>query len=106
MNGLYPPSLDGEVVRSMKTAGFKTLNLSLGSTSSEQLKRFNRSDVRSAFERALQLAEDYELGAVGYVICAAPFQRVEDSLQIFFIWPDEGSGRRVCLLSGTGQQGF
>jgi anaerobic magnesium-protoporphyrin IX monomethyl ester cyclase len=80
MNGLYPPSLDEEVIRAMQTAGFRTLNLSLGSSSTEQLKRFNRSDVRAAFDRALKLAEDYGLNAVGYVICAAPFQRAGDSI--------------------------
>jgi radical SAM superfamily enzyme YgiQ (UPF0313 family) len=80
MNGLYPPSLDEEVIHSMQAAGFRTLNLSLGSTSTEQLQRFNRSDVRAAFERALKLAEDYGLNAVGYVICAAPFQGAEDSV--------------------------
>jgi radical SAM superfamily enzyme YgiQ (UPF0313 family) len=81
MNGLYPPSLDAEVVRAMKTAGFKTLNLSLGSTCRQQLKRFNRADVRADFDRALDLAECHDLGAVGYVIGAAPFQRVEDSIE-------------------------
>jgi radical SAM superfamily enzyme YgiQ (UPF0313 family) len=80
MNGLYPPSLDEEVIHAMKAAGFRTLNLSLGSTSAEQLKRFGRSDVRAAFDRALKLAADYDLNAVGYVICAAPFQRAEGSI--------------------------
>jgi len=80
MNGLYPPSLDEEVIHSMQAAGFRTLNLSLGSTSTEQLKRFNRSDVRPAFDRALKLAEDCGLNAVGYVICAAPFQSAHDSI--------------------------
>ena len=80
MNGLYPPSLDEEAIRSMQAAGFRTLNLSLGSTSSEQLKRFNRSDVRPAFDRALKLAENCGLNAVGYVICAAPFQSAQDSI--------------------------
>jgi hypothetical protein len=80
MNGLYPPSLDEEVVRRMKVAGFKTLNLSLGSTSGAQLERFNRSDVRDSFDRALVHAEYYGLNAVGYVICAAPFQRATDSI--------------------------
>jgi hypothetical protein len=36
--------------------------------------------VSFAFDRALKLAERYDLAAVGYVICAAPFQRLEDSL--------------------------
>ena len=80
MNGLYPPSLDEEVIRNMQAAGFRSLNLSLGSTSTEQLERFNRPDVRGAFDQALELAEDNGLNAVGYVICAAPFQSAEDSI--------------------------
>ncbi len=80
MNGLYPPSLDEGVIRAMQAAGFRTLNLSLGSASAEQLKRFGRSDVRAAFDRALKSAEDFGLNAVGYVICAAPFQSAEDSI--------------------------
>jgi hypothetical protein len=80
MNGLYPPSLNGEVIRLMKDAGFKTLNLSLGSTSGEQLLRFNRSDVRQSFDRALEDAEALGLKAVGYVICGAPFQKARDSI--------------------------
>lgn len=80
MNGLYPPSLDEELIMAMKSAGFKTINLSLGSASTAQLKRFNRPDVRDAFDRALKLAEDYSLDAVGYVISAAPFQQASDSI--------------------------
>jgi radical SAM superfamily enzyme YgiQ (UPF0313 family) len=80
MNGLYPPSLDEEVIRAMRDAGFKTLNLSLGSSSKEQLERFNRADVRPDFDRVLNLAEKFGLNAVGYVICAAPFQSAEDSI--------------------------
>jgi len=80
MNGLYPPSLDEEVIRAMQSAGFKTLNLSVGSTSREQLLRFNRTDVRDAFNRALDIAELYRLNAVGYIICGAPFQNAQDSI--------------------------
>ena len=56
MNGLYPPSLDEDVIKSMKAAGFKTLNLALASISKKQLKRFQRSDVRVACDRALNLS--------------------------------------------------
>ena len=80
MNGLYPPSLDEEVIQAMKSAGFKTLNLSVGSTSKEQLARFNRADVGDSFNRALDLAEEYHLNAVGYIICGAPFQKAQDSI--------------------------
>jgi radical SAM superfamily enzyme YgiQ (UPF0313 family) len=81
MNGLFPPSLDREVVQAMKAAGFKTLNLSLGSVSKTQLKRFHRPDVTEAFEKALSLAEGSGLDAVGYIIIGAPYQSAETSLK-------------------------
>jgi radical SAM superfamily enzyme YgiQ (UPF0313 family) len=80
MNGLLPSSLDEQVIAAMQAAGFRTLNLSLGTTSNAQLKRFQRPDVREEFERALVLAETYGLKAVGYIIIAAPFQKAIDSL--------------------------
>lgn len=80
MNGLLPTSIDDELVCAMQAAGFRTLNLSLGSTSRAQLERFNRPDVVEAFDNTLQLAEKYDLNAVGYVIVGAPFQSAEDSL--------------------------
>jgi radical SAM superfamily enzyme YgiQ (UPF0313 family) len=86
MNGLYPPTLDDAVVAAMKTAGFNTLNLSLGSACPDQLKRFNRPDVRKAFIQALALAEKHGMEAVGYIIVGAPGQRAGDSLDdLFFL---------------------
>ena len=80
MNGLLPSSLDRQVVDRMQQAGFDTLNLSLGASNDEQLRRFRRPDLRTAFDHALGLAETFGLGAVGYVIAGAPFQRPRDSL--------------------------
>jgi len=80
MNGLFPASLDRDMIFAMKAAGFKTLNLSLGTTSPAQLKRFHRPDMQSAFENALELAESCGLNAVGYIIVAAPFQNPMDSV--------------------------
>ena len=84
MNGLFPPTLTETVVGAMKMAGFKTLNLSLGSADSRQLKRFNRPDVRAAFDRALDHTRREGLSAVGYIIVGAPDQdplrSVEDLL--------------------------
>ena len=74
MNGLFPPTLTASVVHAMQMAGFKTLNLSLGSADSGQLKRFNRPDVRDAFDRALDFAQEEGLSAVGYIIVGAPDQ--------------------------------
>ena len=81
MNGLFPPSLDEDVISLMKSAGFKALNLSLGSTCPEQLKRFSRPDVRSAFEHAVDLAGKYGMECVSYIIAAAPGQSAKDSLK-------------------------
>ncbi len=80
MNGLFPSSLDEDVICLMKEAGFKSLNLSLGSFSADQLERFNRPDVRKSFDKALFFAEKYHLQAVGYIIAGAPYQKPEDSI--------------------------
>jgi radical SAM superfamily enzyme YgiQ (UPF0313 family) len=74
MNGLYPPSLDAEMLVLMKQAGFKALNLSLCTLSSGQLKRFSRPDVSPAFDRVLGTAAELGLDAVGYIIVGAPGQ--------------------------------
>ncbi|MDM8556268.1 radical SAM protein, partial [Desulfococcaceae bacterium HSG7] len=74
MNGLFPPSLDKDVIQAMQTAGFKTLNLGLCTTDKAQLHRFQRPDVSAASDRALNLAEDYDMQAVAYIIAGAPYQ--------------------------------
>lgn len=80
MNGLYPPALDDAMVQAMRTAGFKTLNLALGAIAADQLKRFNRKDVRRSFEAVLHAAGRCGMTAVGYIIVGAPDQSAEDSL--------------------------
>jgi radical SAM superfamily enzyme YgiQ (UPF0313 family) len=80
MNGLYPPSLDEEIIYAMQKAGFKLLNLSLCSTSKAHLERFQRTDVTHAFDNALFFAGKFGLEAVGYVIAGGPFQSAEDSI--------------------------
>jgi anaerobic magnesium-protoporphyrin IX monomethyl ester cyclase len=80
MNGLFPPSLDDDVVGAMAESGFRTLNLSLGSASAAQLRRFQRPQVVDAFERALDLALKYRLQAVGYIIAGAPDQTAVSSV--------------------------
>ncbi len=74
MNGIFPPSLDEEMIYKMKASGFKTLNLSLGSTSSAQLERFSRPDVRDSLEQAVSVAERIGLDSVCYIIAGAPGQ--------------------------------
>ena len=81
MNGLFPPSLDEQVISAMKKTGFKTLNLSLGSTSKMQLAKFQRPDVTKAFENALVLAKRYCLETVSYLIAGAFDQDATQSLK-------------------------
>jgi radical SAM superfamily enzyme YgiQ (UPF0313 family) len=80
MNGLYPLSLDEEIIYALQKAGFKTLNLSLCSTSKVALDRFERTDVTRAFSSALHWAEKWGLEAVGYIIAGGPFQNAGDSI--------------------------
>jgi hypothetical protein len=80
MNGLFPLSLDRDMIQAMAETGFKTLNLSVGSMSAAQLKRFQRPDVRAAHDRALDWAKQQGLACVSYLIAAAPGQHAFDSL--------------------------
>ncbi|PIE61375.1 MAG: B12-binding domain-containing radical SAM protein [Desulfobacterales bacterium] len=80
MNGLFPPSLDKEILTAMKAAGFKTLNLSVGSFCASQLKRFKRPDVRDAHDRVLDMAKDLDMACVSYLLGAAPGQTADTTL--------------------------
>jgi len=81
MNGLFAPTLDATTIRAMKLAGFRTLNISLGTTALEQLQRFRRPDVRKATEAAITAAREQGLGIVCYIIVGAPDQSAQDSLR-------------------------
>ncbi len=74
MNGLFPPSLDRELVGRMAAAGFKTLNLAVGTFSRRQLESFRRPDVGPAHLRVLDWCRELGLGAVSYLIAGAPGQ--------------------------------
>ncbi len=80
MNGMFPPTLDAEIVGAMREAGFRVLNLALAATHPEQLRRFKRPDVRRDFDRALALAETHAMSAVGYIIVGAPHQDPDASV--------------------------
>jgi len=80
MNGLYPPSLDETMIVAMRKAGFRTLNLAVGSFDSQQLKQFRRPDVGHAHDRLLKLCKKHGLDAVSYIIAGAPGQQAETSL--------------------------
>ncbi len=75
MNGLHPATLDDKIIARMRPAGFKTLNLSVGTLDPVQQQRFRRPDLRAHFDRALAAAGRHGLTAVGYLIAGSPGQR-------------------------------
>jgi radical SAM superfamily enzyme YgiQ (UPF0313 family) len=80
MNGLFPATLTAEMVAEMKAAGFKKLNLSLGSSSQTQSNRFNRPFMKRAFDKCLKWAAAEGLEAVGYIIIGGPDQTPRTSI--------------------------
>ena len=116
MNGLYTPSLDEEVLRSMHTAGFKALNLALISTADDHLKRFARDHTADHLDLVLGIAHRLKMNCVAYIIVAGPDQdpilsvddllflarrRVLAGVSVFYPAPgsaDYGWCRRAGLL--------
>ena len=80
MNGLFPPTLNEEMISLMNDVGFRALNLSLCTTSGEQLKRFKRPDVRTSVEDAIKNAKKYGMNTVCYIIVGAPGQDASESV--------------------------
>lgn len=81
MNGLFPPSLDEGLIGMMRDAGFRTLNLSLGTASRQQATRFRRPFMNDAFDATIVACSSAGLEAVGYIIVGAPGQEPTDSLE-------------------------
>jgi len=98
MNGLFPPTLNEEVICAMKAAGFTALNLSLCTTSREQLRKFRRPDVRAEFERSLLWAQKYGLEAVAYIIVGAPGQDPKDSVADLLFLSDKSAIAGVSVF--------
>jgi radical SAM superfamily enzyme YgiQ (UPF0313 family) len=86
MNGLYPASLDRTIVVRMKEAGFNALNLSVGTFSQKQLKRFQRPDVSEKLKDIIMIAKQINLATTTYIIAGAPYQdpfeTVDDILKL------------------------
>jgi anaerobic magnesium-protoporphyrin IX monomethyl ester cyclase len=80
MNGLFPQALDQETLALMKAAGFRELNLSLGTSDPLQARRFRRPLLTAAFDRALSWAAQLDMTTVGYLIAGAPGQSPLTSL--------------------------
>ena len=78
MNGISFASLDGELLKLMKKAGFKTINLSFVSADSSTKKRMGRPGVTNDFNKILKDAEEAGLDAIAYAILGMPGQTTEE----------------------------
>ena len=78
MNGISFASLDGELLRSMKRAGFKTINLSFVTTDFSVKERMRRPGLAVDFEEVVSKAEEVGLHVVAYAIWGMPGQTVEE----------------------------
>jgi anaerobic magnesium-protoporphyrin IX monomethyl ester cyclase len=78
MNGVSFASLDGELLKLMKRAGFKTINLSYVSTDPSTKERMGRPKAKTEFDEILKEAERVGLNVIAYAILGIPGQTIEE----------------------------
>jgi len=78
MNGISFASLDEELLKLMKRAGFKTINLSFVSTNPSTRERMRRPKVTTQFDQILGETEKVGLGVIAYLILGMPCQTIEE----------------------------
>jgi len=75
MNGVSFASLDEELLRLMKKAGFHTINLSFVSIDSSTKERMRRPKPTVEFDKILENAEQAGLSVIAYAILGMPARR-------------------------------
>jgi anaerobic magnesium-protoporphyrin IX monomethyl ester cyclase len=93
MNGVSYASLDKELLKLMKRAGFKTINLSYVSTDLSTKERMGRPKSTTEFNKILEEAERVGLHAIAYAILGMPGQTVEEMVDTLIYL----MGNRVLL---------
>jgi radical SAM superfamily enzyme YgiQ (UPF0313 family) len=78
MNGISFASLDEELLKLMKRAGFKTINLSYVSTDPATKEKMKRPGTTSEFDKILKEAEQFGLSVIAYAILGMPGQTIEE----------------------------
>jgi radical SAM superfamily enzyme YgiQ (UPF0313 family) len=78
MNGISFASLDGELLKLMKRAGFHTLNLSYVSTDPATRERMRRPKPTTEFDSILEKAAQIGLHVIAYAILGMPGQTIEE----------------------------
>jgi anaerobic magnesium-protoporphyrin IX monomethyl ester cyclase len=80
MNGVFFASLDEELLKLMKRAGFRTINLSFVSTSPLTKEKMGRPKPTTEFDKILKKAEQIGLRVIAYAIFGMPGQTIEEML--------------------------
>ena len=78
MNGVSFASLDEELLKLMKRAGFKTINLSYVSGDPSTRERMGRPKTKTEFDKILEEAEQVRLNVIAYAILGMPGQTIEE----------------------------
>jgi radical SAM superfamily enzyme YgiQ (UPF0313 family) len=81
MNGISFASLDEELLKLMKRAGFRTINLSYVSTDPGTKERMGRPKPTTEFERILEEAGKSGLSVIAYAILGMPSQTIEEMVE-------------------------
>ena len=78
MNGVSFASLDEELLRLMKKAGFHTINLSFVSANPLTREEMRRPKPTTEFDKILEKAEQVGLNVIAYAILGMPGQTIEE----------------------------
>jgi len=78
MNGISFASLNGELLKLMKRAGFHTINLSYVSTEASTKERMRRPKATTEFDRILEQTAQVGLHVIAYAILGMPGQTIEE----------------------------
>jgi radical SAM superfamily enzyme YgiQ (UPF0313 family) len=93
MNGVSFASLDEELLKLMKRAGFKTINLSFVSINPLTKERMGRPKPMTEFDKILEKTEQVGLHVIAYAIFGMPGQTVEEMLDTLIYL----MGKRVLI---------
>ena len=80
MNGVSFASLNGELLKLMKKAGFHTVNLSFVSTSPSLKEQMGRPTADTDFDEILKEVEGAGLHTIAYAIFGMPGQTIKDMI--------------------------
>ena len=93
MNGVSFASLDGELLKLMRKAGFHTINLSYVSTDPSTKERMGRPKTTTEFDEILEQAERFSLNVTAYAILGMPGQTIEEMVDTLIYL----TGRKVLI---------